>query len=74
MNNYKSKVKTDRFGRPYTWTGLKDKNGSGYLKGYVTLKGVDYQVTVNPAKDPKDEAIEMWATVTKLDKKQQSSI
>ena len=62
-------VSTDRFGRPYTRTGAKDKKGNGFPRGYVTIGKDLYQIEVGPSKK---EGVECWLTVTKMDRNRQN--
>ena len=59
----KQYVSTDKFGQKYQVIGCKDKKGTGFPKGYITLKGKLYKL--EPSKSNKD-GIEMWIRCTEV--------
>ena len=55
----------DKFGRNRDLVGLKDKNRSGFPKGYTEINGTLFQLTLSPSKK---EGVEHWVTITEMPK------
>lgn len=63
-------VRKDRFGNEFQLIGCKDKNGSGFSKGYLELKGDLYKIEPSVAQK---EGYEYWVKVTKVPKQKKTS-
>ena len=65
-----ARISTDKFGNPYQVIGCKDKNGSGFPKGYVELGGKLYKLEPSPAQK---DGVETWIRVTQMKKQNKLS-
>jgi len=57
----------DKFGNPQEVIGLKDKNGSGYPRGFFTVGNRLFKVTSSPSNK---DGVERWVTITEMKKNQ----
>lgn len=69
QQNRNTQTRLDRFGNDYAVIGCKDKKGTGFPVGYITIGGKTYKLEPSQANK---EGVEMWIRVTKLNKRQSS--
>lgn len=56
-------TRLDKFGNKYAVIGCKDKKGTGYPKGYFTVKGKTFKLEPSPAEK---DGVDMWIRITEV--------
>ena len=64
--NTNTRTRKDRFGNDYAVIGCKDKKGTGYPVGYITIGGKTFKLEPSEANK---EGVAMWIRVTKMQKR-----